>query len=344
MDPEAESAPLRGDWQAPARPGRSVRITPSARPARQAPTEPTAKPAGRPASPGEAEAAAVQKRAEGRAKVPRKFRDSFKRFFFSPTGALKIIRLALLIGALVYFIIAEAQEYFIAITVLETCIVVCFILIYMLTLHHLMTFLHWPLLSLCLTAAIVCLVDGTVVTKRMRNNVKKALGIESETEVTPIPAQETAPAPVKAPTRVPQKGTPKAPTKTAMKPRGPATARAPSEVSKAGTLEPPSQAPLATAFRRSAAELACCHPFRPTCDHKIRAAKSGTPLLARVALCKSGVTFPGACECTRALALRRLWFQPTRPEDRSSGYSRRATSLGLTGPLGDFRAEVGPPW
>nr|XP_031314178.1 CKLF-like MARVEL transmembrane domain-containing protein 1 [Camelus dromedarius] len=147
MDPEAESAPLRGDWQAPARPGRSVRITPSARPARQAPTEPTAKPAGRPASPGEAEAAAVQKRAEGRAKVPRKFRDSFKRFFFSPTGALKIIRLALLIGALVYFIIAEAQEYFIAITVLETCIVVCFILIYMLTLHHLMTFLHWPLLS-----------------------------------------------------------------------------------------------------------------------------------------------------------------------------------------------------
>nr|XP_045378159.1 uncharacterized protein LOC105074883 [Camelus bactrianus] len=262
---------------------------------------PRKKPAGRPASPGEAEAAAVQKRAEGRAKVPRKFRDSFKRFFFSPTGALKIIRLALLIGALVYFIIAEAQEYFIAITVLETCIVVCFILIYMLTLHHLMTFLHWPLLSaehqeadqahhepllsdtrktllvkqsynhgevsegklkisvhgnfqegkdlinsfitavfllilaalaiqekerrhlfyiggsLCLTAAIVCLVDGTVVTKRMRNNVKKALGIESETEVTPIPAQETAPAPVKAPTRVPQKGTPKAPTKTEMK-------------------------------------------------------------------------------------------------------------------------------
>ncbi|XP_072823593.1 CKLF-like MARVEL transmembrane domain-containing protein 1 isoform X2 [Vicugna pacos] len=174
MDPEAEGAPLRGDSQAPGRPGRSVRITPSARPARQAPTEPTATPTGRPASPGEAEAAAVQKRAEGRAKVPPKFRDSFKRFFFSPTGALKTIRLALLIGALVCFIIAEAQEYFIAITVLETCIVVCFILIYMLTLHHLMTFLHWPLLDLInsfITAVFLLILAALAIQEKERRHL-----------------------------------------------------------------------------------------------------------------------------------------------------------------------------
>lgn len=46
-----------------------------------------------PATLSQEEKEAIQKRAEGRAKVPPKFRDSIKRFFFSPTGALKIIRL-----------------------------------------------------------------------------------------------------------------------------------------------------------------------------------------------------------------------------------------------------------
>lgn len=41
----------------------------------------------------EAEKEAIQKRAEGRTKVPPRFRDSIKRFFFSPTGALKLLRL-----------------------------------------------------------------------------------------------------------------------------------------------------------------------------------------------------------------------------------------------------------
>lgn len=52
----------------------------------------------------------------------------------------------LLIAALAIFIIAEAPESFIAITVLEIFIVILFILIYMLTLHHLLTYIHWPLL------------------------------------------------------------------------------------------------------------------------------------------------------------------------------------------------------
>ena len=72
-------------------------------------------------------------------------------FFFNSLFALKQILFVclpqgLLIGAFIFFIIAEAPESYIAITILETCIVVFFILIYMLTLHHLMTYLHWPLL------------------------------------------------------------------------------------------------------------------------------------------------------------------------------------------------------
>nr|KAF6409438.1 CKLF like MARVEL transmembrane domain containing 1 [Rousettus aegyptiacus] len=156
---------------------------------------------------------AIQKRAKGRARVPPQFRDSFKRFFFSPTGALKVARLGLLIGAFVCFIISEAHESYITITVVEASIVLCFILVYMLTLHRLMTYLHWPLLdlintfitavfllivailtiqekdrrhlfyvggTLCLTAAILCLVDATLVTKTMRNNIKRALGMKKE--------------------------------------------------------------------------------------------------------------------------------------------------------------------
>ncbi|KAK1330473.1 hypothetical protein QTO34_010662 [Cnephaeus nilssonii] len=124
----------------------------------------------------------------------------------------------LLIGALTCFIIAEAQESYIAITVLEIFIVILFILIYMLTLHHLLTYIHWPLLdlinsfittvfllivailtiqekerrhlfyvggALCLAAAIVCLVDATLVTKMVRKAMKKALGLEGEAKASP---------------------------------------------------------------------------------------------------------------------------------------------------------------
>nr|AAN73243.1 chemokine-like factor super family 1 isoform 19 [Homo sapiens]AAN73244.1 chemokine-like factor super family 1 isoform 20 [Homo sapiens]AAN73245.1 chemokine-like factor super family 1 isoform 21 [Homo sapiens]AAN73246.1 chemokine-like factor super family 1 isoform 22 [Homo sapiens]AAN73247.1 chemokine-like factor super family 1 isoform 23 [Homo sapiens] len=60
---------------------------------------------------------------------------------------LKILRLSLILGALACFIITQANESFITITSLEICIVVFFILIYVLTLHHLLTYLHWPLLN-----------------------------------------------------------------------------------------------------------------------------------------------------------------------------------------------------
>ncbi|XP_014305754.2 CKLF-like MARVEL transmembrane domain-containing protein 1 [Myotis lucifugus] len=228
MGPE-DSASGRPGRSAPAK-NQPKRSTPSIRSVHPGPKgkpagpkkAPDQKP-GEPAAPSEWEKAAIQKRAAGRTKVPPRFRDSIKRFFFSPTGALKIVRLGLLIAALTCFIISEAQDSFIAITVLEVFIVILFIIIYMLTLHHLLTYIHWPLLdlinsfittvflsvvailtvqekerrhlfyvggSLCLSAAIVCLVDASLVTKMVRQVMKKALGMEGET--TPSLAAETA--------------------------------------------------------------------------------------------------------------------------------------------------------
>ncbi|XP_016068914.1 PREDICTED: CKLF-like MARVEL transmembrane domain-containing protein 1 [Miniopterus natalensis] len=164
---------------------------------------------------------AIQKRAEGRSRVPPKFRDSIKQFFFSPTGVLKILRLGLLMGSITCFIIAEAHESYIAITVLETCIDLLFIIIYMVTLHRLLTYIHWPLLdlmnsfittvfllivailamqekerrhlfyvggALCLTAAIICLIDAAVVTKTMRKKIKKVMILE-DASLSPIPSE-----------------------------------------------------------------------------------------------------------------------------------------------------------
>ncbi|XP_019609055.2 CKLF-like MARVEL transmembrane domain-containing protein 1 [Rhinolophus sinicus] len=213
---------------APERPERSVQGAPVAQqPARSRNTAPSKTPTGPPhqtpaehqVSPlSESEKEAIQKRVEGRARVPPKIRDSFKQFFCSPAGALKVVRLSLLMEAIACFVISRTHELYIAITVLETCIVLFFILIYMLTIHHLMTCIHWPLLdlinsfitavslfivasltiqekeknhllyvggALCFAAAIVCLVDATIVTKTMRNNVKRVLGLESETRSSP---------------------------------------------------------------------------------------------------------------------------------------------------------------
>ncbi|XP_015343956.1 CKLF-like MARVEL transmembrane domain-containing protein 1 [Marmota marmota marmota] len=154
---------------------------------------------------------AVQKRAEGRAKVPETFRDSAKYFCFSPTGLLKILRLILLIAAIACFVSGKAHETYIAITIQEACIILVFILVYVVTLQHLLVFLHWPLFDLinsiistvfllvvailtgqekerrplfyiggvfCLVAAIVCLIDALVVTKEMRTAMKKAAKVK----------------------------------------------------------------------------------------------------------------------------------------------------------------------
>ncbi|XP_006878971.1 PREDICTED: CKLF-like MARVEL transmembrane domain-containing protein 1 [Elephantulus edwardii] len=154
----------------------------------------------------------IKKRAEGRARVPQLFRDSIKRFFFSPTGMLKVLRMGLIIGAIYCFIRAEAPEPFIAITVLELAIVIFFILIYMVTLQHLVTWLDWPLLdfmndiitavfllivailamqeknrrkvfymggALCLAASIVCILDMVLATRKTRQILKVVLKMKT---------------------------------------------------------------------------------------------------------------------------------------------------------------------
>ncbi|XP_077611649.1 CKLF-like MARVEL transmembrane domain-containing protein 2B [Crocuta crocuta] len=124
--------------------------------------------------------AAIRKRAEERAKVPLKFRDSFKDFFFLPTGVLKILRLGLIIGALACFITAKTHELYIAITVLEICIVLFFIITYMLTLHHLLICLDWSLLDLInsfITAVFLLIVAILAMQEMERRHLFYAGGI-----------------------------------------------------------------------------------------------------------------------------------------------------------------------
>uniref|UniRef100_A0A4W2CCT8 CKLF like MARVEL transmembrane domain containing 1 n=1 Tax=Bos indicus x Bos taurus TaxID=30522 RepID=A0A4W2CCT8_BOBOX len=66
--------------------------------------------------------------------------------------------------------------------------------------------------ALCLTAATVCVIDATLVTKTMRNNLKKALGIKM------ITSGPLAPEPT-PPTRTPTRGGPNAPTRATVKQR-----------------------------------------------------------------------------------------------------------------------------
>nr|XP_008255610.3 CKLF-like MARVEL transmembrane domain-containing protein 1 isoform X1 [Oryctolagus cuniculus] len=180
---------------------------------------------------------AIQKRAKGRAKVPHKFRDSVKNFFFSPTGMLKILRMSLIVAAAVCFLSARAPESYIAVTILEACIVVFFILIYLLALQHLLTYIHWPLLdlinsiisalfllivgllvmeekdrrnllfiggTLCLVAAALCLIDAVLITKKTRDNIKRLLADNEESKHTvraPLPRHKRGTARREAPQR-----------------------------------------------------------------------------------------------------------------------------------------------
>ncbi|XP_036897259.1 uncharacterized protein LOC118983783 [Sturnira hondurensis] len=273
---------------------RPVQPTSSGHPKPSVQTAPSQEPTGpplrkprepRPLSPSKK--AAIRKRAVGRTRVPSKFRDSIKRFFFSPTGALKILRLGLLIGSAICFLIAEAHESYIVITVLETCIVLFFILTYMLTLHRLVNFMHWSLLdlinscittvfllivavlamqekkrrhlfyiggSLCLSAVVVCLIDAIVVTKKMRNLMKRVLRFEGETSSSPDRAEPAAesqqlliptpsPAPVRAPSRAPSPTPSPKPSQAPLQAPSPTPSPTPSPKPSQAPLQAPSPTP-----------------------------------------------------------------------------------------------------
>uniref|UniRef100_A0A2K6T7S7 CKLF like MARVEL transmembrane domain containing 1 n=1 Tax=Saimiri boliviensis boliviensis TaxID=39432 RepID=A0A2K6T7S7_SAIBB len=157
---------------APAGPKGSEGTAPSRKATKRPPPTPTPPPP-TPSAPTESKLlneTAIKERAEGRAKVPYKFRDSLKRFFFSPTGMLKILRMVSGKLDLTNSIITAA---FLS--------VVAFLAMQEKKRRH----LFYVGGSLCLTAIIVCGIDAFVVTKTMRTNLKKFLGVEVESKVSP---------------------------------------------------------------------------------------------------------------------------------------------------------------
>ncbi|XP_012598030.1 chemokine-like factor isoform X3 [Microcebus murinus] len=123
-------------------------------------------------------------------------------FCFSVKGHVKMLRLALTVTSMAFFIIAQAPEPYIVITGFEVAIILFFILLYILRLDRLMKWLFWPLLdiinSLVTTvfliivsvlalipetttltvvggafgflAAVVCLADGALIYRKLLFN------------------------------------------------------------------------------------------------------------------------------------------------------------------------------
>uniref|UniRef100_A0A8C5XFH9 Chemokine like factor n=1 Tax=Microcebus murinus TaxID=30608 RepID=A0A8C5XFH9_MICMU len=69
-------------------------------------------------------------------------------FCFSVKGHVKMLRLALTVTSMAFFIIAQAPEPYIVITGFEVAIILFFILLYILRLDRLMKWLFWPLLDI----------------------------------------------------------------------------------------------------------------------------------------------------------------------------------------------------
>ncbi|VFV29163.1 cklf-like marvel transmembrane [Lynx pardinus] len=85
----------------------------------------------------------------------------------------------LIIRALVCFITAKAHELYIAITVLEMCIVLFFIIIYILDIHHLLICLDWSLLDFlrCVTAALIYFAISITAVAKYSDGASKAAGV-----------------------------------------------------------------------------------------------------------------------------------------------------------------------
>uniref|UniRef100_A0A8D2E3Q8 CKLF like MARVEL transmembrane domain containing 1 n=1 Tax=Sciurus vulgaris TaxID=55149 RepID=A0A8D2E3Q8_SCIVU len=184
--PFAPKRPKKAETSAQAEPSKSKAPRKHAEPPELSKTAPQEEPAVHPVPRNLKEKVAIQKRAVGRAKVPGTFTDSLKHFCFSPTGLLKILRMV-------------SRE-------LMTCFISAVFLL-------IVAVLTWqekerrPLFYIggvfCLTAAILCLIDASLVTKKMRNNMKVILGIKVKTPsqhrdpwvpAYPTPRRERRPA------------------------------------------------------------------------------------------------------------------------------------------------------
>nr|XP_048288511.1 CKLF-like MARVEL transmembrane domain-containing protein 2 [Myodes glareolus] len=116
----------------------------------------------------------VKKRAESRTKVPERIRDSFQSFFFSTTGMLKVLRMCIVAASVFCFVIGGGHEMFIAITIQETCIVLFFVIVYLVNLHHLLVCIHWPLLDLInslISAAFLGVVALITIQEKRRRHL-----------------------------------------------------------------------------------------------------------------------------------------------------------------------------
>ncbi|XP_021564570.1 chemokine-like factor isoform X1 [Carlito syrichta] len=69
-------------------------------------------------------------------------------FCFSVKGHVKLLRLALTVTSMTFFIIAQAPEPYIVITGFEVTVIFFFIMLYILRLDRLMKCLFWPLLDI----------------------------------------------------------------------------------------------------------------------------------------------------------------------------------------------------
>ncbi|XP_072492027.1 chemokine-like factor [Notamacropus eugenii] len=107
----------------------------------------------------------IRLRAEGRLKVHPKVTVAALSYLVSGPGMLKIVRLVFVLGAAVSFIIAPAHESYIAILLLECCIILSFIIIYVLGLNHLLLCIMWPAFDIlnCLLTAGFLIIIGILV-------------------------------------------------------------------------------------------------------------------------------------------------------------------------------------
>ncbi|XP_060041389.1 chemokine-like factor isoform X3 [Erinaceus europaeus] len=189
----------------------------------------------------------------------------------------------LLVAALSVFLTADAHESYIAITVLEICIVLFFILVYVLTLHHLLLCLDWHLFDLinsfitsvfllvvaasaikeqqrkqlfftggmlCLIAALLCIIDAILVTRGMRNKLKKLLGFKVETQQVRVVKE------------IPEKGATKVLSRTVITSSTPAAPTQPPGPAPAPT-QPPGSAPT-KAVSRAPSPTSMAPPRAPT--------------------------------------------------------------------------------
>ncbi|XP_054435331.1 chemokine-like factor [Pteronotus mesoamericanus] len=69
-------------------------------------------------------------------------------FCFSVKGHVKMLRLALTVTSMTFFIISQAPEPYIVITGFEVTVIFFFIILYMLRLDRLMNCIFWPLLDI----------------------------------------------------------------------------------------------------------------------------------------------------------------------------------------------------